>query len=91
MSVTASTGRIETHDVDQQNQAAYPWDVIHRQLSPGNFLTSTDYVRLNDILLYRQRYTRRTLVTGASPAGFIMLGGKSTPRTEVVWCSEYLN
>lgn len=86
-----STGRITTHDIEEQNRAASPWQVIHRQLSPGNFLGTTDYAKVNGILLYRQQYTKRVLVTGLTPAGFLALGGACTVGPQVRWCGEELS
>ena len=91
MSVIASAGRFETYDIEEQGQAARPWEIVHRQMSPGNFRASTEYVRFNGILCYRQHWARRTLVKGATPSGFLTLGCSYTPETHVQWCGLELD
>ena len=63
----------------------------HCQISPGKFLATTDYAQVSGILLYRQRYTRRALVTGATPAGYLALGSSCTEQAHVRWCGEETN
>ncbi|MCP3870203.1 MAG: hypothetical protein GY703_19340 [Gammaproteobacteria bacterium] len=88
---TASAGHFETGDIEEQTQAARPWEVAHHQMSPGKFRVSTDYFCVNGVICYRQHWTKRTLVRGTSPNGFLMLGCSFAPETGFKWYGEHLN
>ena len=93
MLINASTGRLETHDVEEQNETTRPWwDVYRRQMSPGEFRVTTDYVQVNGIFFFRQHFTKRVLAKGvAAPKGYLMLGCSHTPETSINWCGAEIN
>ena len=82
----AWAGVIETEDVDEHCEAVRPWDLTIRQVSPGKYRARTEYVSLNGILLYREQCSRRLMVTGATPAGYLVLGSPGTTETRIDWC-----
>lgn len=87
----ASAGRIEIRDIDEYQQFTPPWEVILRQMSPGQFSGRMEYVQVNGILLYREHWSHRVIATGATPAGFFTFGGPSSPRTRIDWCGSELS
>ena len=89
-SMETRTGVLHTWDVDEQREVAQPWDLILRQMSAGPFHGRLEYVYVNGILLYRERWTRRIVGTGKTPAGYYMLGGPSLPGTRIDWCGTTL-
>ncbi len=91
MEIEARAGFLETHDIEEQNEAASPWQVIHRQLSPGRFLGTTSFAQIHGMLFYRQQWSQCGFVTGATPAGFLVLGGSATQKTRPRWCGEELD
>jgi AraC-like DNA-binding protein len=50
-----------------------------------------DYVQINGILLYRDRWSRRILATGATPSGYFFFGGPTSPKLEASWCGTELS
>ena len=91
MSATGATGRIDTHDVIEHNEATDLWDVTLRQLSPGPFQGRVDYAQVGGLLFYREQWNQRILANGASPAGYYVFGG-SVPSAETVdWCGGKAN
>jgi hypothetical protein len=50
-----------------------------------------DYVQINGILLYRDRWSRRILATGATPSGYFFFGGLKSPKLEASWCGTELS
>ena len=91
MSVKASAGRIDSYDVDEHMQATEPWEVIHRQMSPGKFHARLDFLLVNGIILYRERWSHLTMVTGATPEGYFLFGGPSLPGNNIDWCGGDIN
>lgn len=43
------------------------------------------------MMMYRELWTRRVLVNGASPAGFYMIGGPISSRINIQWCGSSLD
>jgi AraC-like DNA-binding protein len=90
MTVQASAGRIEAHDIEELQQVVEPWEVILRQISPGKLHARMDYVQVNGIVLYRERWSHRLLATGATPKGFFFFGGNASSKQRVGWCGVEL-
>ena len=90
MSALASAGRIEAHDIDELQQVVQPWEVVLRQISPGRLHARMDYVQVNGIVLYRERWSRRILATGATPPGYFFVGGPALSKLAVGWCGTEL-
>ena len=89
--MSGCSGSFATHDIDEQNQASRPWDVRHCQITPGPFFGWTDFVQVNGILFYRQGWSKRVIVDGATPPGFFLFGGSSPSRAPVSWCGVDVN
>ena len=87
----AWAGVIETEDVDEHREAVRPWDLTIRQVSPGKYRARTEYVSLGGILLYREQCNRRLMVTGATPAGYLVLGTPSAANLGIGWCGAELH
>lgn len=82
----ASCGVIESADIAEYQQIIPPWDVVLHQMSAGRFHARMEYVHVNGILIYREHWTRRVLVNGATPAGYYVIGGPIAETTQVNWC-----
>lgn len=91
MAISASAGRIETHDVEQFNESALPWDVVMRQVSLGPFHHQAEFLQVGGMLMYREKVSRRLLVTGATPTGFFAFGGPASSKRDVKWCGDTLS
>jgi hypothetical protein len=87
----AWAGVIGTEDVDEHREAVRPWDLTIRQVSPGKYRAKTEYVSLSGILLYREQCNRRLIVTGATPAGYLVLGTPSAAETRIAWCGAEIH
>lgn len=90
MSVKAIAGIAETFDVEEQMQAAQPWEVIIRQMSPGKLHVWTEFLQVNGIILYREHWSNLAMITGATPEGYFVFGGPSVPEINVDWCGKEL-
>jgi AraC family ethanolamine operon transcriptional activator len=90
MTTRASAGRIDAQDVDELQQIVHPWEVVLRQISPGKLHARMDYLQINGIVLYRERWSRRILATGETPEGVFFFGGPTLSKVEVGWCGTEL-
>ena len=88
--VASLTGVLETRDLGEQMTVAQPWKLTLRQMSPGPFHGRLEYLHVNGILLYRERWTRRLVGTGKTPPGYYILGGPLLPETRIFWCGTTL-
>ena len=86
MFTLASAGRIDTRDIAEHRQVVQPWELILRQMSPGPFRGRIEYVRVNGILFYRERCTRRVVATGTTPPGYFVFGSPSSQSAPIDWC-----
>ncbi|WP_428353979.1 hypothetical protein [Methyloprofundus sp.] len=91
MSIIGIADRVEAYHIEEYIQANTLFDVIHRQMSPGKFHARADFIQVNGIILYRERWSHLTLVQGATPAGYFMFGGISKPGRKVDWCGGELS
>jgi AraC family ethanolamine operon transcriptional activator len=91
MESATKAGIIHAEDVDEHREAVRPWDVAIRQVSPGKYRAKTEYSGLNRILLYREHCSRRLMVTGATPAGYLVLGIPWSAGTKIDWCGGEIN
>ena len=91
MSIKAIAGRIEAYNIEEFIQANTLFDVIHRQMSPGKFHAWSEFIQVNGIILYRERWSHLTMVTGATPEGYFLFGGISVPGRNVGWCGGELS
>jgi len=89
--MSGRSGRLETRDIEEQHQASSPLDVRHCQLTPGPFFGWTNFVQINGILFYRQGFSKRVAVDGATPPGFFVFGGSSPYRVPVNVCGADVN
>jgi len=90
MSIKAIAGITESFDVEEQMQAAHPWEVSMRQMSLGKFHVWTEFLQVNGIILYREHWSNLTMITGATPEGYFVFGGPSEPEINVDWCGKEL-
>jgi AraC family ethanolamine operon transcriptional activator len=88
---SASVGRIATDDIDEFRLLAPPWDVNHRQFSTGMFHSETEFLQVNGMILYRERYSKRIIVSGATPAGYFIFGGPCSAANRILWCAAHLS
>lgn len=75
MTIEAEVGRIHAADIEELNYAVWPWDLRMRQISTGRFLADLEFAQINGILLTHERWSRRVSATGATPPGYLALGG----------------
>jgi len=90
MTIKAIAGITETFDVEEQMQAAQPWEVSIRQMSPGKLHVWTQFLQVNSIILYREHWSNLVMITGATPEGYFVFGGPSVPEINVDWCGKEL-
>ena len=84
----ALSGQIQTSCVEEQAETVAPWDVTLRQISSGRFRGNLQFVRIGDMLIYRDCWSQRTLATGATPPGYLMIGGAAQPdQNDIDWCA----
>jgi AraC family ethanolamine operon transcriptional activator len=86
----ASSGRIDAHDVDELQRVVQPFEVVLRQISPGQLHARMDYVLVNGIVVYREQWSHRILATGATPPGYFFFGGPISSSALVGWCGSEL-
>ena len=91
MSSDNQAGRLEGHDIEEYNQIVDPWKVALRQTEAGRFDGRLEFVQFNDILVYREHWSRSILATGATPKGYFMLGGTLSPQKRTTWCRQVLD
>lgn len=89
MTEQAFAGQIDAQDVDELQQVVQPFEVVLRQISPGQLHARMNYVLVNGIVLYRERWSHRILATGATPPGFFFFGGPTSSK-HVGWCGSEL-
>jgi len=90
ISVFRLTGVLEIRRLVDQSTVAQPWKLTLRQISPGPFHGRLEYLRVNGILLYRERWSRRVVGTGETPPGYYIFGGPLLPKTRIFWCGTTL-
>jgi hypothetical protein len=50
-----------------------------------------DFLQVNGIIMYRERWSHLTMVTGATPEGYFLFGGPSLPGNNIDWCGGDIN
>ena len=91
VNVKAQVASLESHDVLEHSELLKPWDVRINQVSPGAFLGRLDAVVTPAMMLYEENWSRRTVVRGATPAGYVMIGASMAwGRSRVTWCNSVL-
>ena len=88
MSAIATAGRINTADIDEHRQAVDPWDVVFRQMAPGRFEGTLEFVQVDEFMVYREHWSKKVVVNGAAPAGFFMFGSTLVPNNHISWCGS---
>ena len=88
---SAQVGQIQASDVDECAEAHAPWDMRHTQLSLGKFRTSTDFVSSERVTVYRQRWNRKVMARGTSPADHVVVGTATNSSAQVNWCGSDLS
>lgn len=86
-----SAGTIEATDVGPYNGMLAPWEVRLTQLSNGGFHGRLDFARIGETVIYRERWSRRMLVDGLSPAGYFMMGMPINLSGTTNWSGEDLD
>jgi AraC family ethanolamine operon transcriptional activator len=84
-------GEVKAHDVDECAEAHAPWEMNHTQLSLGQFRSQTKFVRNDRITVYRQRWNRKVLARGTSPADHVAVGTTTNASVQVNWCGGDLS
>ena len=84
-------GEVKAHDVDECAEAHAPWETNHTQLSLGKFHSQTDYVRNDRLTVYRQRWNRKLLARGTSPADHVAVGTPTHESVQLNWCGRDLS
>ena len=90
MVATEKSGEIVASDIEELNYAVWPWDLTMRQLSVGRLNARLNFVQLDGILVNRERWSHRVFAMGASPPGYLALGGPCKGRT-FTWCDEEID
>lgn len=85
---TTTAGLIESSDIVEHSELSAPWELQLRQMSPGQFRGLIEYLQINGILLYRERYSHRVMGTGATPSGYFMFGSPSSLEHDIRWCGR---
>lgn len=86
--MTAMIGQVQVHSTEEQAEVVAPWDASLRQISPGAFEGSMQFASLNDILVYRDCWSQRTLAGAALPGDYFMIGGITKPAHGFNWCGK---
>jgi AraC family ethanolamine operon transcriptional activator len=81
------SGEIVANDIEELNYAVWPWELAMRQLSAGRLDARLAFLQLDGLLLTRERWSHRVFATGATPPGYLVLGGPCTERT-FRWCDD---
>ena len=80
--------QIKSDNVLEYAQLLRPWDVQIEQLSPGPFGGRLGAVKTPSMLLYSERWPRRTQVRGSNPPGYVLIGAHMAwQRSPLTWCS----
>ena len=85
----STTGSLEVTHIEQLQQAVFPWQVQLQQLSPGEMTSQMEYLMLNGIMLYRERWSQSVYARGEPPAGYHMFG--SAFKSPTSWCGRELD
>jgi len=85
------SGRIDGYGTETYLAAMSQWDLELRQVSPGEFHWNANYVRVGSMLLYRERFSRRAIFTGATPPGRVMIACSRSGRPSIDWCGELVH
>ena len=89
--VEAQIASLESHDVLEQSELLKPWDIKINQVSPGAFLGRLDAVVTPAMMLYEENWSRRAVVRGATPPGYVLIGANMAwKRSGTTWCSSDL-
>lgn len=86
-----TAGTIETTDVAAHAEALKPWDLTMRQLSPGGFRGRIDFTRIGAMLLYRERWGKRTVTQGTLPPEYFFVAGSKPGASHLDWCGHALD
>jgi AraC family ethanolamine operon transcriptional activator len=81
-------GRIDAHDVEELNYVVSPWDLRMRQMSAGRLDARLEFAQVGGILVNRERWSRRVISIGATPAGYVTFAGGYRPETTFRWRGE---
>jgi len=84
-------GSLQGRDIEEYIQIVDPWDVILRQTSPGRFHGRMDYIIVNNIVIYREYWSRSVLATGSTPPGYFMFGNTLVPERGTDWCGQVID
>ena len=78
MAAEPIAGTIHVEDIEELSYSVWPWDLRMRQMSGGKFCADLDFAQVNGILLTHERWSRSVCAVGATPAGYLALGGSCT-------------
>lgn len=78
MTAEQIAGTIHAQDIEELNYCVWPWDLRMRQMSCGEFRADLDFAQVNGILLTHERWSRSVCADGATPAGYLAIGGSNT-------------
>lgn len=87
--IKAEVFRTEAHDVSEHADLLKPWDLDIGQVGAGAFRSTLDGLVTPRLLLYEERWSRRTYVRGSTPPGYMMIGANiGRRRSPPAWCGD---
>jgi len=84
-------GEFRVRDVEECAESHAPWEMRHTQLSSGEFRGHTAFVRNERVTVYRQRWNRKVLARGTSPADYLVFGTTTNDSANLNWCGRDLS
>jgi len=87
----ALNGQIEVDSVEAQEASVQPWDVKLRQVQSGSFRGKLEFALIDDIMIYRDNWSRRTVTSGALPEDYFAICSGSQANNGIDWCGEAAN
>jgi AraC family ethanolamine operon transcriptional activator len=85
-----SAGRIDIDDVHAYPESMGQWDLDINQISAGKFHAHIEYIEVAGMLLYREHFSRRAVITASTPTDSYLFGCSRSGDPVINWCGKYL-
>jgi AraC family ethanolamine operon transcriptional activator len=86
--LTGCAGSIEVDDIDAYPETMGQWDLEIRQISPGKFHGTVEFLEVAGLLVYREQWTHRAITDATSPVDSFMLISNSPRASTLDWCGK---
>ena len=78
---------IAVRDIEELQGSVFPWQLDMRQVCGGTMNARLRIGQVDDILVTRERWSRKVVAVGASPRGYLALGGLGSKKP-LIWCGH---